>query len=102
MTHETSPDSPAPKVQVGARLMQSRYAVRQEDASSAPGYWLERDGRQLLAGPRAVLEQFADLLNLMEPPERTLPEVLRACMAMTRGCIFTPGEALRRIGRRAA
>ena len=51
---------------------------------------------------RAVLEQFADLLNLMDPPERTIPEVLRACMAMTRGCIFTPGEALRRLGRRAA
>lgn len=85
-----------------SNLSEPRYAVQQEQDSSAPGWWLERDGRQLLAGPRAVLETFADLLNLTDPPERTLPEVLRACMAMTRGCIFTPGEQLRRIGRRSA
>jgi hypothetical protein len=82
--------------------MEPRYVVALEQDSNAPGWWLERDGRQLLAGPQATLEQFADLLNLMDPPERTLPEVLRACMAMTRGCIFTPGEALRRLGRSAA
>jgi hypothetical protein len=82
--------------------MKPRYAVAEETDSSAPGWWLERDGRQLLAGPRAVLEQFCDLLNLLDPPERTLPDVMRALMQMTRGCIFTPGEALRRIGRRAA
>ena len=105
MTREYMPDSHAPKVQVGpaaVRSMRPRYAVAAEEASSAPGYWLERDGRQLLAGPRATLEQFADLLNLMDPPERVLPDVLRACMAMTRGNIFTPGEQLRRIGRSTA
>ena len=99
----TAPDSRNPHYpSAKPNLSEPRYAVAEETDSSAPGFWLERDGRQLLAGPQAVLEQFADLLNLMDPPERTLPEVLRACMAMTRGCIFTPGEALRRIGRRAA
>ena len=105
MTRETRADSPPPKVHVGpaaVRSMRPRYAVVPEEASSAPGFWLERDGRQLLAGPQATLEAFADLLNLTNPPERTLPEVLRACMSMTRGCIFTPGEHLRRIGRSAA
>lgn len=99
----TAPNSRNPQYSSAKpNLSEPRYAVAAETDSSAPGYWLERDGRQLLAGPQAVLEQFCDLLNLMDPPERTLPEVLRACMAMTRGCIFTPGEALRRIGKRAA
>lgn len=108
MTGEISGDSGLPKVQEpnrtvrGARSMRARYSVEREEASSAPGYWLERDGRQLLAGPRAVLEQFADLLVLMDPPERTLPDVMRALMQMTRGCIFVPGEALRRLGRGSA
>jgi hypothetical protein len=64
--------------------------------------WLERDGRQILAGPTATLEQFADMLNLLNPPRRVLPDVLRACIQMTRGCHFTPGEELRRIGRGVA
>lgn len=82
--------------------MRPRYAVAQEPDSSAPGWWLERDGRQLLAGPQAVLEAFADLLNLMDPPERVLPDVVRALMQMTQGNAFTVGEYLRRIGRSAA
>lgn len=60
--------------------------------------WLERDGVQLLAGPPAVLEQFSDLLNLLDPPRRTIPQVLTALMEMARGNAWTVGEALRRMG----
>ncbi len=69
---------------------QSRWAVI--------GGWLERDGVQMLAGPAAALEQFADLLNLLDPPRRALPQVLDACRGMARGAHFTVGEALRRMG----
>jgi hypothetical protein len=59
--------------------------------------WLEHDGVQVLAGPPAVLENFADLLNLLNPPRRVLPQVLHALQGMARGSHFTPGEALRRM-----
>lgn len=64
--------------------------------------WLCRDGAQLLAGPRADLENFAELLNLTDPPrDRTAP-VLRSLICVTRGSIFTTGEALRRLARGSA
>jgi hypothetical protein len=59
--------------------------------------WLEHDGSQILAGPQAVLEQFADLLNLLNPPRRMLPQIINACRGMARGSHFTVGEALRRM-----
>jgi hypothetical protein len=66
------------------------------------GEWLEHDGAQILAGPPAVLEQFADHLNLLNPPRHVLARVLRALICQTRGSIFTYGEAVRRMWREAA
>jgi hypothetical protein len=71
--------------------------------SAAPHFlvvkgWLEHDGEQILGGPVAALEQFADLLNLLNPPRRMLPQVITACRGMARGSHFTIGEALRRMG----
>lgn len=59
--------------------------------------WLERDGEQILAGPAAVLEQFADYLELLNPRRAMLPAVLEALTEQTRGSCFTVGEALRRM-----
>lgn len=63
--------------------------------------WLERDGRQLLAGPQADLEHFADVLNLADPPRDRVAPVLRSLICRTRGSIFTTGEQLRRLARGA-
>lgn len=60
--------------------------------------WLELDGQQVLCAPRAVLEHFAEYLNLLDPPRRVLPAVVRALIEQTRGSHFTIGEALRRMG----
>lgn len=99
----TPADSRSPHKPLAApNFSEPRYVVAQEADSSAPGWWLERDGRQLLAGPQAVLETFSDLLNLLDPPERVLPDVVRAMIQMTQGNAFTVGEYLRRLGRRAA
>jgi hypothetical protein len=64
--------------------------------------WLCRDGAQLLAGPRAELETFAEILNLSDPPRDRVAPVLRALICGTRGSIFTTGEQLRRLARSAA
>lgn len=89
--------SPAPhtsqKPLALANLSEPFYAVRDG--------WLERDGRQILAGPVATLEQFADMLNLLNPPRDRVAPVLRSLICRTRGSIFTTGEQLRRLARGA-
>jgi hypothetical protein len=88
-----APHTPQKSLEL-ANLREHSYTVRDG--------WLERDGRQLLAGPVADLEHFADMMSLLDPPPVLVSPVLRVLMQGRRGSIFTVGEELRRLARRAA
>lgn len=57
------------------------------------------DGVELIAGPEDLLSRWAEELNAGDPPEEELPGLIRAMIQRDgRGCHFSPGRELVRLG----
>jgi hypothetical protein len=62
-------------------------------------YWVDdnrlmRLGEELLAGPLLQLEMFRNVLNAADPDDMRVPATVRALIATTRDCSFSPGARL--------